>query len=266
MPSPFPGMDPYLESKRFWTGFHHLFISFIAENMNPLLPKGLLANPEERVYIEYPGTIVPDVNVARTSSYQPKDSTGGPAILQAQSRVHGVVTRKPEEHREPFLTIRTKDDFDRVITIIELLSPTNKDLSTSGRKEYLQKQRSVLERQTHLLEIDLLQSGAHTVAAPYEDLCDCGSWDYLVSLHRYTQPYEYEYWFNALNESLPTVFVPLTDDLPEFELDLQSIMTRAYDAGPYANGIDYSKEPPLRLSDEMTKYVESLLDQKGLRI
>ena len=242
MPSPFPGMDTYLESKRFWTGFHHLYIAFIAQIMNPLLPKGLLANPEERVYIEYPHTIGPDVNISRTQSYQSTGAKQGPVVLPEQVHVHGVVTRIPEQHREPFLTIRTKDDFDRVITIIELLSPTNKEPNSTGRREYLEKQRKVLESQTHLLEIDLLRVGSHTVAAPYEDLCDLGSWDYIVSLHRYTQLYDYEFWFNRVMEPLPTVSVPLTEDLPEFQLDLQLVMNRAYDAGPYANGIDYSKE------------------------
>jgi hypothetical protein len=233
--------------------------------MNPHLPKGLLANPEERVYIEYPHTIAPDVSVARTASYKPTGTTRTSAILPHQRQIHGVVTRVPEEHREPYLTIRTKDDFDRVITVIELLSPTNKDASTNGRREYLQKQRSVLQTQTHLLEIDLLHAGSHTVAAPYEDLCDRGSWDYLISLHRYTHLYDYEYWFNTLNEPLPTVSVPLTEDLPEFRLDLQAAMNLAYDAGPYANGIDYTQPAPQPMSDEMNRQVDAILERNGFR-
>lgn len=38
MPSPFPGMDPYLEDSIIWRGVHHELISLIAETLNTLLP------------------------------------------------------------------------------------------------------------------------------------------------------------------------------------------------------------------------------------
>jgi Protein of unknown function (DUF4058) len=50
MPSPFPGMNPYLENPEFWTEVHHLLISVLAETLNPqLLPK-YRASVEKRIY------------------------------------------------------------------------------------------------------------------------------------------------------------------------------------------------------------------------
>ena len=182
-----------------------------------------------------------------------------------RSELRGVITRAPEVRREPYLTIRTKEDCDNVITTIEVLSPSDKETNSGDRKEYLNIQRRILDSQTNLLEIDLLRGGSHTVAAPYEDLRDRGECDYLVSLHRHNQPYDYEYWFNKLRDPIPVVSVPLTDDLPDFQLDLQTVMNMAYDSGPYANGIDYSREPAPTLSEATADWAKTLLRAKGVR-
>ena len=46
----------------------------------------------------------------------------------------------------------------KLITIIELLSPSNK-VSNEGREQYEQKRASVLRTRTNLVEIDLLRAG-----------------------------------------------------------------------------------------------------------
>ncbi|MBI3267655.1 MAG: DUF4058 family protein [Planctomycetes bacterium] len=38
MPSPFPGMDPVLESPSVWGGFHHEFASALRHDILPHLP------------------------------------------------------------------------------------------------------------------------------------------------------------------------------------------------------------------------------------
>ncbi|MEQ8961940.1 MAG: DUF4058 family protein, partial [Coleofasciculus sp. C2-GNP5-27] len=35
MPSPFPGMNPYLENPELWPEVHHWLITAIAESLNP---------------------------------------------------------------------------------------------------------------------------------------------------------------------------------------------------------------------------------------
>lgn len=50
MPSPFPGMNPYLENSELWTKLHHLLIGILAETLNPQLLLKYRAAIEKRVY------------------------------------------------------------------------------------------------------------------------------------------------------------------------------------------------------------------------
>ena len=65
MPSPFPGMDPYLEEPGLWPDVHHNLITFAARFLTQQLRPKYYARVEERVYISDendPGrrVIVPD--------------------------------------------------------------------------------------------------------------------------------------------------------------------------------------------------------------
>jgi hypothetical protein len=53
MKSPFPGMDPYLESR--WSNVHHTLLTFIKMELQPLLPPGLRARTQERILLEDQG-------------------------------------------------------------------------------------------------------------------------------------------------------------------------------------------------------------------
>src|SRR5262245_2211338 len=71
MPSPFPGMDPYLEG-HLWTSVHQELATIIAHQLNPRLRPSYVAFPERRylrgsledVFI-VPAPVVPDVSVRR---------------------------------------------------------------------------------------------------------------------------------------------------------------------------------------------------------
>ena len=78
------------------------------------------------------------------------------------------------------------------MTSIEILSPSNKKIGNPGREKFLEKQRETLGSETHLVEIDLLRGGSHTLAVP-KDLvtAKAGSFEYLVSIHRYDRPQEF---------------------------------------------------------------------------
>jgi len=259
-------MDPYLERPRFWRGFHNGLVFATQAALNAVLPAGFAANYEERVLILPPERpVYPDViAVERPSDASVRAGAGGIAVLEA-SAPHGVLIAHPEEVHEGFIEIRAADDWERIVTIIEFLSPTNKAAGSEGREEYLQKQKEVLESDTHLLEIDLLRGGLHTVSAPLEGLRQRGRWDYLVCLHRSTRRYHYEYWFNTIREPLPPVRVPLTGDFPDVALDLQAIFNQAYDAGPYRRMVDYRQEPPIPLEGEDAAWMDARLREKGLR-
>ena len=65
MPSPFPGMDPYLESH--WGDIHARIVIYACDQLQPALPKPLIARVEERVFVESAldsrRALVPDVRI-----------------------------------------------------------------------------------------------------------------------------------------------------------------------------------------------------------
>ena len=59
MPSPFPGMDPYLEDPAFWSDFHSSFITYWRDALADLLPDNYDARLDERVVLEGPPRVKP---------------------------------------------------------------------------------------------------------------------------------------------------------------------------------------------------------------
>ncbi len=156
-------------------------------------------------------------------------------------------------------------DRQRVVTTVELLNPTNKAQNTEGWRLYKQKQEEVLASRTHLIEIDLLRQGEHTVAVPREPLLREGHWDYIICLHRGGQSVTFQVWLNTVREQLPRIAVPLDAPDPDAILDLQMVLDRYYDAGGYAREIDYSREPIPPFRGEDAEWADELLRQHGLR-
>ena len=66
MPSPFPGMDPYLEAH--WRDVHARLVIYSCDALQSVLPSSLRARVEERVLLETPQGVgkhplFPDVRV-----------------------------------------------------------------------------------------------------------------------------------------------------------------------------------------------------------
>lgn len=261
MPSPFPGMDPYLEDPAHWRGVHAALIVGCYEALNAVLPDGFIARIEERVYLSaVEQSIYPDIAVGRRSDARP---TGvvmtAPHPTDAPLRVRTAV----DEVRERFLAIVSLSEPEQVVTAIEVLSPANK-IPGDGRDEYRRKQARCLRSGTHLLEIDLLRTGRYTVAASESDVrSQVGHWDYVVSLHRAGDGWECDTWPRTVREPLPVVPVPLTAPNPDVWLDLPAVLTRVYDAGPFRKSIDYAAEPIPPLLPDDARWAGDLLRQAG---
>jgi hypothetical protein len=123
----------------------------------------------------------------------------------------------------------------------------------------------VLGSDVHLLEIDLLRGGEHTVAAPRDRVARRGLYDYLISLSRAGQRDRCEVWGVPLQQRLPRIAVPLTDNDPDVIVDLQALVSRCYDAGGYARRLDYRLEPAPALREADAAWADALLRDKGLR-
>ncbi len=267
MPGPFPGMDPYLESPVHWEGLHQYLVIYLAGILNSTLPPEFFARVGERVYVLEPDHFIPDVSVLRRAF--PASTTGTTAataaVLDAPADAPLRLRAVPERRREAFIDIVAARQPGSVITAIELLSPANK-ATGRGREEYQRKQRQVLDSDTHFLEVDLLRSGAHTVAAPANLLAARnGPWHYVACLHRADQDYEYEVWPRTVRDRLPRVLVPLTKSHSDVSLDLQAALDRAYDEGAFARAVDYPAAPDPPLSPEDAAWADALLKEKGLR-
>jgi hypothetical protein len=274
MPNPFPGMNPYLESPANWRNFHQAFISEIYRSLNRLLPPEFAATMDERLYVSwYDKSFLPDVAILVHSpeTGEPEGSTGNVAVL-TRPEIRPVdeplqVSALVQEEREWFVEIVSTQGNREVIAVIELLSPTNKAADTEGAEEYHRKQRDLLRSDIHLVEIDLLRGGPHTVAVPLSVLKQKGiRWDYLVCLHQGMDGANFRVWSFTVRDPLPHITIPLTDGVAPVSLDLQDVFTRTWDDGPFDRILQYEGQTDPALTPEDTAWVEELLRMAGKRL
>lgn len=250
MSSPFPGMDPYLERSDLFLDLHCSLIICLMEALQSKLPGPYYASSSQRAWIDVAERHVePDVNIefSRSSSSVGRSPRSSGAVAELIEPV--VVTVEEEEWIENYLEIAMgQGDDRRLVTSIEILSPSNKTRHNKGRKLYRRKQREMLRR-AHLVEIDLLRSGLHTTAVPEGRLRQtAGDFDYHVCTHRRNIPEQFHIHPIRIEQKLPTIAFPLLTQDGHIDIDLQAVFNRAYDAGPYRKLIDYrtaSVVPPL---------------------
>jgi hypothetical protein len=252
MPMVFPGMDPYLEDPTIWPDVHSRFIVYSAEHLQPQLRPRYVAALDERVYIESSERrVVPDVAIRR--SMRPEDKDDVAVAVAVPETDDAVVVRVHHvEIREPYLQILDLHSGKNVITVIEVISPSNK-APGPGRDAYQAKQREVLGSTSHLVEIDLLRTGQHVLAVPEWLARRKRYYDYLVCVNRAQQIRDrYDLYFRGVRERLPRVRIPLAGDDRDVALDIQAVFARVYDTGDYGEQIDYRApcRPPLRPADQ----------------
>src|SRR5262249_43803429 len=100
---------------------------------------------------------------------------------------------------------------------------------------YLKRQREVLGRQVHLVEIDLLRSGAHSTAVPLDlAVAKAGPFDYHVCIHHFDNLEDFFVYPLWLGTRLPSIAVPLLPGDPPASAHLQALLDRAYAPATYA--------------------------------
>ena len=248
MPSPFPGMDPYLEGPR-WMGFHHQLVSEIARQLAPKLRPKYVALTTERVVIETPeaggaGSEARYPDVAVTPSGTGGYMAGGAAALHAPVE---LVTVAPEPVPHGSVEIRDASS-ESLVAAIEVLSPTNK--RGEGREEYLERRG----RSAHLVEIDLLRTG-HRV--PMRQPLPEG--DYFVLVGRRERRPLTEVWPIPLSHRLPEVPIPLLAGDADVRLDLQVAFNAVYDAVGYDLLLKYDLPPHVPLAPPQQAWAETIL-------
>src|SRR5205085_836738 len=160
MPSPFPGMDPFIEDQE-WQDFHNRFNSAVSDELAQRVRPRYVVRIERRIYVEHyleAGDDVrwPDISVLWSGSDAPiAGPTTSAGTLAAPIE---CLLPSPQERRESYLVIREVPSLE-IVTVIETLSPSNKRASSDGREHYLEKRQEILSSRTNLIEIDLLRGG-----------------------------------------------------------------------------------------------------------
>ena len=247
----FPGMDPYLEDPAIWPGVHSRMVIYLADALQPRLGDRYVTAVEERVYLEKPpgGTmraIVPDVSLRAAGGWE---DGGGAAVLEMVTPV--VIEDEPVEVREPYVQVLDLHTGQRIVTVIELLSPANKRRG-EGREAYRRKQSEVRYSDSHLVEIDLLRDGEHTLAVSEASARRRTRFDYAVCVHRANTFSRFEFYPCVLRKRLPCIRVPLAEGDADVPLDLQAVLEKTYAAGSYHLRLSYAAPPapPLFPADE----------------
>jgi hypothetical protein len=249
MPSPLPGMNPYIESPELWSEFHSRMIVKIADALDDRLSRDYRVAVEKQVYLSDDGESIlvgiPDVAV--TGVTQNPTST---ATLTTIIQPLNIKIPVAQEVQERFLEIREVAT-GSVITIIELLSPKNKR-SGEGRDAYLKKRQQVLTSATNLIEIDLLRSGQ--ILPMVGEIPS----DYRILISRsHQRPKAQLYAFN-LKQPIPAFPIPLRSE-EEPLLELQPLLHRVYDRARLELAIDYSQVCSPKLSKEDEIWLQNLV-------
>ncbi|MFV1967360.1 MAG: DUF4058 family protein [Pirellulaceae bacterium] len=249
MPSPFPGMDPFIEMQE-WPDFHATNMTVIRELLTPQVRPRYVVRVERRVYLEQPfdelDQAIPDVAILERRGIS--GSTPGTALLgESTPAIAAVECLLPEaeEHREYFLVLRDRETF-RIVTLIELLSPTNKRAGSKGREHYLDKREEILQSRINLVELDLLRGGRRL---PMRTELPEG--DYYALVRRGWRQRRAAVYAWTLRQKMPPIPIPLQKDEPEPKLDLQAALDLSYDRAAYQDSLDYSQalQPPARPED-----------------
>ena len=258
MPSPFPGMDPWLEAPGLFPDFHNRYIAVLSAAMNAVLPPPYFAAIGTRVVVHGDAErfIEPDLDIL-----YPPDTHAVTATAVAD--VRPIIVHVPrDESTEWFVEVRTGDGENELVTAVEVLSASNKQPG-GGRRDYLRKQRELIERGVNLLELDFLRGGLHTTAVPIAAVrANVGRFDYHACGRRTERPEDYEIYPILLGEPLPAVGLPLRDG-QTVRIELQAPFARAYDEAAFARRVNYARPPAPPLTPEQAAAVHPFLGARA---
>lgn len=229
MPSPFPGMDPYLEDPKLWAAFQHHFVASLYQILLP----GLVDRYRARV--------------------------GGRAYVVELPLFTSVLR---EHHSEEYIEIRDRVD-GRLVTLIDVVSPANRTTQT-GRQAYLATRAEGESMRAALVEIDLVTQGTPTLEFARDGLPE---YDHAATVTRPVAPGRYEIYTAGVQKRLPKFKLPLAANDRDALLDLQDVFRRAYDVGGFGKQIDYKQELPadVKLSDANRQWTDQMLRQQKFR-
>jgi hypothetical protein len=225
MPSPFPGMDPYIEACGLWGDFHDDLINEIKRALAQVVPARYIVRTGERSYV-----VLIDSEGKERHPFLP------------DVRVDKARPGIEEEFRENFVEISDAENGNRLVTCVEVLSPSNKAPGTEGWSLCQRKRQGLLLGEANLVEIDLLRGGQRM---PMLDPWPSSLYTLLVSRPRIVP--RCLVWPASFQFPLPELPVPLLKPDPDVLLKLQPMVDAIYARSGYDRSIDYAipVTPPL---------------------
>jgi len=256
-------MDPYLEGP--WRDVHHSVITYMRDALQECLPPDLVARVDERIIFELSHGmnegVYPDVRLIERAKTKDKETALGSEVAVAEPF---VILRNTEPLPQGYIDVIDVNSGNRVVTSIELLSPSNK-YASDGRDQYQRKQQKFLSSTASLVEIDLLRAGPYALMVPLEEVPPRLRATYKICVHRGWEPNKFLWYAAPLQERLPVINIPLRQTDPEVPLDLQALIDQCYHRGRYELDFDYRKDPEPPLSKTEAAWADELLRGKGLR-
>lgn len=263
----FPGMDPYLEGPVQWPGLHDSFITYVRETLKPLLPKRYYADIRIREEVGIAGfrpdrVIYPDAVVVTRPGESRETSAGLATMARSVTTPEHLLIAVSDPVLVSYIEIRESSPGSRLVTVIELLSPTNK-VPGADRKSFERKQAEILASDVHWVEIDLLRKGQRLGGHPSVEVhSKANRYDYIVVVSRSSKRLprlDLELYGFKIQPPLPVVGIPLIDPDPDVPLDLGHVFQRSYDSGPYDAIVRYDLPPDSPLDPEQAKWARGVI-------
>ena len=260
--NPFPGMNPFFEQR--WRDAHSSLITYLRDALQDRLPPDLIVGAEEEIISigpgESPATCRPDVQVREPWTLKE------PVATEAASKPPPTVATEPirvflDEAIERWLEIR--DATSRLITVLELLSPTNKRECVE-RDRYLRKRRRFIGGGVNLVEVDLVRQGVSVFPQTIRNVLERAHACYGVCVFRVARPGEQDVYPVRLRERLPCIRIPLRSTDADVVVDLQPLIDQCHERGRY-HLLDYRLDPDPAFPPEEAAWVDHVLREHGMR-
>jgi Protein of unknown function (DUF4058) len=268
MKSPFPGMDPYIETSGLWEDFHNHLVEKIGERLADAAPDRYLVRTGERSYVVLAESeskksyaFLPDVSVTTARRRGKAAKRTGTAVAEPDGETEPVTMRPfiQTEHREAFVEIYEAGPDRRLVTCVEVLSPSNKRPGTEGWELYFRKRQSLLLGRANLVEIDLLRGGQRMpMLDPWPDS------PYTIMVAR-AKSQLCRVWRAHFRRPLPSISVPLVNPDPDIPVEIQAVIAGIYQRFRYERSVDYSSPLTPPLNPDEAKWFEQRLKARRNR-
>ena len=219
--NPFPGMNPFFEQE--WQDAHTMLSAYMRDALQERLPGDLVSRAEEEVVAIgadiQPATFRPDIVVK-----QPWEDSGTGGVAVA-ARVRAPTATLPTRifiDDEVERRIEIQDESGRLVTVIELLSPSKDD--EAARERYRNKRRTLFSGGVNVVEIDLVRKGVSVFPDEVRALARAHAAPYGVCVFCASHLKEREAYIIGLRDHLPVISIPLRPTDAEIALELQPLI------------------------------------------